>query len=389
LAAVSDRLRKRRLVSQNSGFTSLKMLVFLSALAAVIAGGGYLLYYVSKNPMIESPPPSAPAPKPAPGPAPEPVQPTESDAGREKVLKIDPKNSSALKLFPKAESIERVMALVASGNQHAQNGALFEAKKDYQEALSLDPASGPAKTALNQINRRIADKQFRQHMSSGMAALDSGKYYAAQDAFIKAKNIRPDASEVKDALNQVDAAIRLKLIEDLKKEAAAAERAEDWSGALEGYTAVLKIDESLRFALEGKSRSLERSLIDKRLQYYLEKPDVLASDPYLGKAVDLVGKADAAEPKGPRIRNQIETLGALIRIAETPIKVLIASDNSTEVAIYKVGKFGRFQKKELHLRPGTYTVVGVREGYKDVRQKMVVRADGPPLQVVIRCEERI
>ena len=129
--------------------------------------------------------------------------------------------------------------------------------------------------------------------------------------------------------------------------------------------------------------------MDKRLRYYLDQPDVLASDQYLGKAADLVEKADAADPKGPRIRTQIEKLKQLIRIARTPIRIVIASDNTTEVVIYKVGKFGRFEKKELHLRPGTYTIVGVRDGYKDVRHKMVVKADDPLLQVTIRCEERI
>ena len=338
------------------------MLVFLSALTTVIAGGGYLLYYVSKNPMLESTPMPAPklasAPKPAPAPVPKPVKPSETNADKEKVAPVPVASLPAQKRpDPKGEDVLPKKARRA-------------------------PEAGD-------VNRRIIDQQFRQHMSSGMAALEGGKLYVAQDAFIKAKNIKPDASEVKDALSQVDAAIRLKLIDDLKKEAAAAEQAEDWSGAADSYMAVLKIDDRLRFALEGKSRSLERLRMDKRLRYYLDQPDVLASDQYLGKAADLVERADAADPKGPRIRTQIEKLKGLIRIARTPIKIVIASDNTTEVAIYKVGKFGRFQKKELHLRPGIYTIVGVREGYKDVRQKMVVKADDPLLHVTIRCEERI
>jgi len=330
------------------------MVVFLSALTVVIAGGGCLLYYVSKNPMLESTPMQAPKP----ALALKPIKPSESTADREKM-------------------------------KSAPVASLPAPKRPDPKDKDAPPKKVRRAPEVGDINRRIIDQQFRQYMSSGMAALESGKHYVAQDAFIRAKNIKPDASEVKDALTQVDAAIRLKLIDDLKKEAAAAEQAEDWTGAADSYTAVLKIDDRLRFALEGKSRSLERLRMDKRLRYYLDQPDVLASDQYLGKAADLVEKADAADPKGPRIHTQIEKLKQLIRIARTPIKIVIASDNTTEVVIYKVGKFGRFEKKELHLRPGTYTVVGVRDGYKDVRHKMVVKADDPLLHVTIRCEERI
>jgi hypothetical protein len=358
LETVSDTLRKRSLFLKTPGFTGMKMLVFLSALAAVIAGGGYVLYYVSKHPMLVSTLAPAPAPKPAPAPVQKPVQPSERNAVKEKVAKVP----------------------VAS---------LPAPKRPDPEGEDVLPEKVPRASEAGDVNRRSIDEPFRQHMSSGMAALESGKHYVAQDAFIKAKNIKPDATEVKDALSQVDAAIRLKLIDDLKKEAAAAEQAEDWVGAADSYKAVLKIDGSLRFALGGKSRSLERLRMDKRLRYYIVEPDALASVQYLQIAAGLVEAADAVEPKGPRIRTQIETLKGLIRIAQTPIKIVIASDGITEVAIYRVGKFGRFQNKELHLRPGTYTIVGVREGYKDVLRKMVVKADDPPLQVTIRCEAPI
>jgi len=50
------------------------------------------------------------------------------------------------------------------------------------------------------------------------------------------------------------------------------------------------------------------------------------------------------------------------------------SDNLTEVSVYRVGRLGRFTAQELLLRPGRYTVVGTREGYKDVRQEVPCEA---------------
>ena len=59
------------------------------------------------------------------------------------------------------------------------------------------------------------------------------------------------------------------------------------------------------------------------------------------------------------------------------------------MAVYRVGKLGRFHVHELELRPGTYTVVGARDGYQDVRQKVVVKPDRLPIRVTIECKVKI
>jgi hypothetical protein len=76
-------------------------------------------------------------------------------------------------------------------------------------------------------------------------------------------------------------------------------------------------------------------------------------------------------------------------MAQIPINVTIESDNNTEVAVYKVGKLGKFSKRELKLRPGTYTVVGARNGYQDVRQKIVLKPGQASLRVTIKCRIKI
>ncbi len=57
--------------------------------------------------------------------------------------------------------------------------------------------------------------------------------------------------------------------------------------------------------------------------------------------------------------------------------------------VYRVGKIGKYDRHDLVLRPGTYTVVGTRKGYRDVRVKLVVATGRPPEPIVVRCEERI
>ena len=153
--------------------------------------------------------------------------------------------------------------------------------------------------------------------------------------------------------------------------------------------AVLKIDNSIQFAIQGKERSIKRSQLEKRMNYYLEKPNVLESDHNLKKAIELVKKAEKIESKGPRFNEQLKRLDELVKLAQIPVPVTLESDGVTEVVIYKVGKFGSFYIRELNLRPGTYTIVGARDGFKDVRQKISVKTGQDPIRIIVKCGEKI
>ena len=82
-------------------------------------------------------------------------------------------------------------------------------------------------------------------------------------------------------------------------------------------------------------------------------------------------------------------LEELIAKASTQVQVVLESDNLTDVMVYKTGRLGKFTHRELGLRPGTYTVVGTRRGYKDVRRQLVVQVGAEPKPLEVRCEEKI
>ena len=48
----------------------------------------------------------------------------------------------------------------------------------------------------------------------------------------------------------------------------------------------------------------------------------------------------------------------------------------TEVTIFHVGRLGSFADRVLQLRPGAYTAVGRRDGYRDILREFVVSAEG-------------
>jgi hypothetical protein len=54
-----------------------------------------------------------------------------------------------------------------------------------------------------------------------------------------------------------------------------------------------------------------------------------------------------------------------------------------------VKRLGRFGQRELTLRPGSYTAVGTRNGYRDVRLSFTINHNSAPAPVTIACTEPI
>jgi hypothetical protein len=281
------------------------------------------------------------------------------------------------------------MQLIASGKKHESDSKLSFAHADYQEAVNLDPESEAARTALDRVKEKIKEREFQQLISEGLTAYHSNDYGLARTKLLKAKSFKPESKEVRDALRQVDTAIRLSRIEQLRKKAIAAEQAEDWQHALNAYLEILKADANIQFAAQGKARSTEQIRIAKRINFFLQKPEALEIERQLENAQLLANEAKALNPQGTRLAAQIKKLEQLIVAAQTPIIVTIESDNLTDVAVYKVGKLGRFTMRQLNLRPGSYTVVGARDGYMDVRQKIVLKPGQESLRIRVICKVKI
>ncbi|MBW2492519.1 MAG: hypothetical protein JRE65_15365, partial [Deltaproteobacteria bacterium] len=134
-------------------------------------------------------------------------------------LKIQPSDESAQRSLNKAEKLDEVNRLITSGNNHEENHRFAFAHTDFQRALKLDPESRIAQNGVNRMKEKIVSEQFRKLMSDGLTAYHNGHYQRARTTLLKAKSFRPDSREVKNALLQVDEAIRLDKIEKLRQKA--------------------------------------------------------------------------------------------------------------------------------------------------------------------------
>jgi hypothetical protein len=174
-----------------------------------------------------------------------------------------------------------------------------------------------------------------------------------------------------------------------REQGALLESREDWRGALEQYTAALAIDAYVTFALEGRERAEKRVALDEALDFHTERPDRLTAPAVAREAEALLERARGAQPAGPALQARIAALEVALARARTPVAVVIESDGLTELTLSRVGRLGRLTRRSLELLPGTYTVTGSRQGYRDVRRQFSVTPGAPGPSVSLRCEEAL
>jgi hypothetical protein len=305
------------------------------------------------------------------------------------VLAIDPEHAAAKAGRARAERLPDVLALVSRADEQRAGGELKQAIAIYREALAIDSGWEPARTAIAEITKTIRDNEFEQHMSAGASALAAQKFTDAEQQFRAALAVRPGAREAEEGLTQSQEGAKLGKIALSEARAAAFEKRELWDQAVALYRQVLATDSTLVFAQKGLDRASARAGLDAKLANLIEHPTLLFGDQTLAAARELLAVAGEIEDKGPRIEGQIKELDSLVALATKPIRVRLESDLLTDVTLYRVGALGAFSSKEVELRPGTYTAIGSRDGFRDVRRTFTIVPGREPAAVSVICKEPI
>ena len=302
---------------------------------------------------------------------------------------IDADNVRASNGLQRAATIEQLFTLLQRGSSFESHLQLQQAKSIYQEAIKLDPLSGEAEKALARVNSKLINQEFNQAIARGYDALQNRQYADARAAFQAARNIKKQSQEPVTGLNKVAAAIREEKISSLLFEAEHFVQLQQWQQAAETYEKIVQLDSTHQIAQRGfQDSSLKAKLIED-LKSAIDTADQLHQPQVLNNAKGLLETVEHHSFTGSIMQSHAEELRKLVRAATTPISIVLESDEQTEVTIYKVARLGKFKRRELQLRPGPYTIVGSRNGYRDVRKKFRVSKDGQQKTVSIHCDEPI
>ena len=304
-------------------------------------------------------------------------------------LSIDPYNEQARHGLDRARNLEQVLALYQEGLEFERQDRLTAARQVLQEAIVIDSQFNPGREALVRVENRIQKLAFQKAMSRTLEALNKNDTRQARKSLAEAARLRPADASVRDAgqrLAAMEKAQQLAQLQDKAERLAAEER---WAETLQVYDEALAIDAHFSFAETGRKMARQRFELDRKVQEIVSRPDRLQESGPMQEAEMTLARLQSIENPGSRIQSQINELSRLIRTASKPAEVILRSDNETSVVIYRVGRYGQFLEKRVSLLPGSYTVVGSRPGFRDVRKTLKVQAGNSPITVDIRCEEPI
>lgn len=155
------------------------------------------------------------------------------------------------------------------------------------------------------------------------------------------------------------------------------------------YDGALKLEANLTKAQTGKQRAQRQLRTYQQLEQILSRPERLSDKNVYAETTTYYSTVSSNQNPGPILAKQLNELEKLLQVSATPIKIRLESDNLTDVTVYKVGKMGRFDSKELSIRPGKYVAVGQRDGYRNVRIEFLVTADNKQQVVHIIATEKI
>jgi tetratricopeptide (TPR) repeat protein len=308
----------------------------------------------------------------------------------EAVQRIDPTNRKAAEGLQRIHNLDLVRPLLADAASAEAADDETRALGDYQQALAFDPKNAQAVAGLARVRAALGSDGRAQTADSGAAATGTRAIEESRTPPLeKTRGYSAGGAQATAATTPPDPAQHARSYDSMRQRAASFEAQERWDEALTEYETALKSDPALVFAQQGKARSAARALLAQRLQTLIDRPEQLAGVAARADALALIENANEQNPSGPVLRSQIARLQILLPVFDKPVHLALMSDGATRVAIPSIGFSGVFSQREIQLKPGKYTVVGTRAGYRDVRRDVTI-APGQDVQTIsVSCGEPI
>ncbi len=314
-----------------------------------------------------------------------------------KAESINEENKVIMRGLERINNRGEILQLYNQAIEEDEKGNLVNSIEYLNKALLVEPEYIKLQNKLNQITEKKDKIDFNDAVSQTLKAIESGHINTAKKQLSNAKKINPNDPIIIELETQINDKYKIKKIENLQLKAIINESNEQWSRAENNYESILKIDSNTSFAIVGKERTKYYSHLNRLLDAFIEKPQRLQNNQVFIKSkkslkyvqFEINQKALIKKNKIPKLIKKITLAKNIIDAYSTLIDITIRSDNETQIMIYQVAKFGQFNEKKIQLRPGRYTIVGSKEGYRDFRNTINITTNDSKRFINVICKEKI
>lgn len=301
-------------------------------------------------------------------------------------LEKSPGNDVALQGLKRAETIDRVFALLLQGGELEKHAQYAQAADSYQKAFALDGFSALAQAGAARAARLEVETRFNNAFTAAQSAFARKDWDKAIAECQNALHVFPQRTEVQAMLksareNAHNDAVRKALAKGYSYETQYL-----WKEARDAYNETLQLESNQADAREGYIRTGQ--MIRTLLQYeqLIEAAEQLASKAEFQAAIRRFNDAMAIKPAYLVNNDKVQQLHALLQAQNLPVEVTFQGDGQTWVSITNYRLLGQIQNTTVKILPGDYEVVGRRKGYKDVLMLLQVRHGSTPPLITVSCK---
>lgn len=291
-----------------------------------------------------------------------------------RALEIRPGSEVARDLKARIDELPELLAQIENAAIARVGNNLRAEAKHLQAALDIDPGRTELAARLESVRTELRERDFAARITDGFAGVEARDPVAARRGLQAAEKIFPDRGEA-DVLAEKIATLELDLmIERLVTTARAAAAADDWGVAERNLVEANRLFPDDREIMGNLELARAINAIDRRLDQYLAAPQRFASEDVAAGARTVMSEADGFAAQSPTLAAKAGRVGEVVAAYATKVPVRLLSDGETNISVRGVGVVGTTTDRTIELRPGTYTIEGIRAGFR----AKLLRVDIPP-----------
>ena len=230
----------------------------------------------------------------------------------------------------------------------------------------------------------LAQQPYNRLMSTVHKHVVAESWQSAERTLLKAIEVQPKAIAAQDLLDFIRTQLKSVAREGVTEQLQRLLATEQWQDIMKIGSTLTSMSDEQRHLIE---RATAIVALEENLDRLLKHPPDLAR-PSIQPQVEQIRSSAERLELGPKVNAKYNRFAEVHEQWTTALELVITSDNRTAVTIRPGQSLGKFRSKRIRLRPGEYELIGQRQGYREVRQKLSLLPNEPVREVAFAATER-
>jgi len=312
-----------------------------------------------------------------------------ADLHIKKALSLKPNDAVAIELHKRIKRLPLVSELLDERKVAEVENNTQKEMEVIRKILAADPKRLGLIKQLKNLEEKEEQLNFSRYIDAGIKSVERGRLVEARLSYKHAKKISPNQEEVKILFGLINNLAKKLNLENGLKKSLLAINDENWKEVTLVTEQLLKTHPK-NGVLLSRSRLAREVLVQiEILTGFITKHERLSSNKVHSKARRAVIGARAYLVNSGLLRSKESKLSELLVAYKKKVKVIIVSDDKTDISIKGLGKLGYTKHRELQIYPNRYKIEGKRQGFRSIIVEANIPAGTGSLEFNVVCDERI